>query len=493
MIFIFFLIRFGFSIEINPQMGFAKSTHQQKLIILNGHFPVPYKLTFENRLINASELTVIGNDLVKCTGTQSQELIAVVNQRLKSSFREVFEPLQMDLVAKERNGRGVILTAATSLGLAAGQHLITKAIDYLFESRRTKTETSVSDLAAKLKVIKHDLDLSALEMCALGSQVLTERINRISTELISNTETQIKREIQALYFGDLDRKYSMAACLALNMNASKLDCLRVLRYKKLDFEVTKIDVNDDSANVYITIQTPIISETLVGFRYFNVGVPKVVNGKNYIAKGKLPDFVTPTNNYRFLNEPSHNVIAQQSLLSNPEIDSDCYVNATGTDNICDATTIIISSDYLIESVDGHTILINFVPCSFTSMNDLDLPTFLEKGVQIIKLERGFLTCGNTRLTFDHISLHHRKKVSYSNYTTNFNLIDSKIFKDLKIQNIFDDDHIFEQVVVAPMISFRVFLIILFSIILIVSIVGLVLFKNKLLSLYREIRRPSVVF
>ena len=474
-------------------MGFAKSTHQTKLIVLNGHFPVPYKLTFENRLINASELTVIGNDIVKCTGTQTHELIAVVNQRLTSSFREVFEPLQMDLVAKERNGRGVILTAATSFGLAAGQHLITKAIDYLFESRRPKIETSVSDLAAKLKVIKHDLDLSALEMCALGSQVLTERINRISSELIASTETQIKNEIQALYFGELDRQHGMAACLALNMNANKLDCLKVLRYRKFDFEVTKIDVMDDSANVYITIQTPIISENLVGFKYFNVGVPRSINGRNYIAKGKLPDFVTPSNSYKFLKQPSHNVIAQQHLLSNPEIDDDCYVNSTGTDNICDATASVLSSNYLIVNVDGHTVLLNFVSCSFTPMNDLDLPIFLEIGVHIIKLERGFLTCGNTRLTFDHISLHYRRKISYSNFTTDFNLVDSKIFKDLKVENIFDNDHIFEQVTVAPMMSFRVFLILLFAIFLIVSVVGLFAFKNKMVSLYRDIRRPSVVF
>ena len=47
-----------------------------------------------------------------------------------------------------------------------------------------------------MKIIKNDLELSAIELCALGSHVLEERINRIASELMINAENQIKNEIR---------------------------------------------------------------------------------------------------------------------------------------------------------------------------------------------------------------------------------------------------------------------------------------------------------
>ena len=481
------------ALELNAQMGFAKTTHHQKLIVTNGHFPVPFALKFNNQLINATEMTRIGNEIVKCPETKANDLIEMVNEKLMTSFREAFEPLEMDLMAKERGSRGIVMSAAINLGLAAGQKLISKAIDYLFDSRRMKTETSVKDLVANLKVIKHDLELSALEMCALGSKVLDEKINRIASELMLRTEREIKSEIQALYFGVLDKKYGMAACLALNMNAKKIDCLKLLRNRAFDFDIISIDVMDDSATVHISIQTPIISRILIGFRYYNVGVPKIISGKNSIVKGLLPDFVTPTSSFHFNIEPLHNVIAERNLLANPIIDEDCFRNVSETDRICDAMTYVVTSEYLLENVDGHTVLLNFIPCSFTPITDVDTPVFLEKGLHVIQLEQGFLSCGNNRLTFDHVSLYHRKKITYTNFEREFNFVDQNIFKDLSNMNILDDDHVFEQVSLLPSLSFRIFLIIVSSILLLILLIGLFVLRIKIISWYRAIQRPALVY
>ena len=490
---IIFIINAYTAIELNSHMGFAKSTHKQKLIVTNGHFPVPFELVFENQLINIDDVTKIGNSMVKCPETKAEDLIIAVNEKLTEAFITAFEPLLLDLQVKDRKERGILVSAATAIGVAAGQHLVAKAIDYLFDSRRKKSETLVSDLEAKLRIIRNDLDLSAIEMCALGTHVLEERINRIATELMLNAETQIKNEIQALYFGHLDNKYGMAACLALNMNARKIDCLKLLRYKKFEFEISKIEVSDDTARIHISILVPIIARELVGFYYYNVGVPQILDNEKVIVKGTIPDFVTPTQSFTFKTNPLHNVIAEQDILSNPNIDLDCYMNATGSDNICDAHIMQTQSDYLLETVDGYTILINFIPCSFTRAEDLDLPTFIEEGLHIVKLERGFLTCGNHRLTFDHVSIHFRKHVSYLNYTTNFNYVDEKVFANLYNKNVFDSDHVFSQVSVVPFISFRVLLIII-SIVFFLSLCLIVLkFKSQIRNIYTNIQRPALVY
>ena len=474
-------------------MGYVKSTHKQKLLVINGHFPVPFELVFENQLINIDDVTRIGNSMVKCPETKAEELIVAVNEKLTESFIEAFEPLRLDLQVKERNERGVLITAATAIGIAAGQQIVAKAVDYLFDFKRKKTETSVSDLEAKMKIIKNDLELSAIELCALGSHVLEERINRIATELMLNAETQIKNDIQALYFGQLDNKFGMAACLALNKNARKIDCLKLLRYKKFEFGISKIEVSDDMARIHIAILVPIISRELVGFRYYNVGVPKIVDDKKVIVKGTIPDFVTPTRSFAFKSSPLHNVIAEHDILSNPSIDSDCYLNSTDSDSICDAHIMSTTSDYLIETVEGYTILSNFIPCSFTAAKDLDLPTFIEEGLHIVKLERGFLTCGTQRLTFDHMAIHFRKHLSYNNYTTNFNYIDESVFTRLHNTNVLDSDHIFSQVSVTPFLSFRTLLIILCIAFFLSSCLVILKFKQQIHKAYRNIRRPALVY
>ena len=490
---IIFVFNICVAIELNSNIGFVKSTSKQKLLVTNGNFPVPFELVFENQLINIDDVTKIGNSMVKCPETKSEDLIVAVNEKLTEAFVTAFEPLRLDLQVKDRAERGILVSAATAIGIAAGQQLVAKAVDYLFDSRRKKTESSVSDLEAKLKIIKNDLDLSAIEICALGSHVLEERINRIASELMINVENQIKNEIQALYFGRLDNKYGMAACLALNINARKIDCLKLLRKKQFDFEISKIEVADDIARIHISISVPIIARELVGFRYYNVGVPKILDNKKVIVKGTIPDFVTPTQFFAFRSNPLHNVIAEHDILSNPSIDLDCYMNSTEYDNVCDAHIMQTSSDYLIETVEGYTVLTNFIPCSFTKAEDLDLPMFIDEGVHILKLERGFLTCGNHRLTFDHVSIHLRKHVSYSNYTTNFNYIDANVFSKLHNKNLLDSDHVFSQVAVAPFLSFRLLLIVLCIVLILSSCLIVLKFKQQIRRMYKNIQRPALVY
>ena len=480
------------AIELNSKMGFAKSTYKQKLLVTNGHFPVPFELVFENQLIDI-DVTKIGNSMVKCPESKADELIVAVNEKLTESFIEAFEPLRLDLQVKERNERGVLVSAATAIGIAAGQQLVAKAVDYLFDLKRKKTETSVADLEAKMKIIKNDLELSAIELCALGSHVLEERINRIASELMINAENQIKNEIQALYFGQLDNKFGMAACLALNMNARKIDCLQLLKHKKFEFDISKIEVSDDMARIHIAILVPIISRELVGFRYYNLGVPKIVDEKNVIVKGTIPDFVTPTQSFAFKTNPLHNVIAERDILSNPSIDLDCYMNSTDSDDMCDAYITQTQSDYLIENVEGYTVMTNFVPCSFTRATDLDLPSFIGTGLHIVKFERGFLTCGTHRVTFDHIAIHFRKHVSYSNYTSNFNYIDQNIFQKLHNTNVLDSDHVFSQVAVTSFLSFRVLLIILCIAFILSSLLLVFKFKKELQRAYSNMQRPALVY
>ena len=481
------------SLEINEKMGFGKSHTREKLLITNGQFPVPFTLHFENKLIDPVDATEIGNIAVKCPFKTPMEIIDQLNENLVEKFVSAFQNPEMDQKIRNRGERGVLATAGLTIGLAAAEKLIGKGIDYLFDSKRRKSEQVVNELKDNLYTIKNQLELSSLELCALGQNVLQEKINRISLELSLDIENQIKSELQNLYFGKLNNKFQLDACLALNKQASQLDCLNILRACEFDFKIIAVEVYDDHASIQLQIMTPILSKILIGFNYHNFGVPKQVNNKNVLIKGSIPDFVSENAFYKFRTVPKYGVISQQDILSDTNFDLDCFKNTSDSDHLCDAIISDMSANFLIETIQGESFLVNFIQCSYTLMNKFDDPIFLEPGVHHIKLEFGFLTCGQERLEFNHVAIHLRSRVSYNNYSIPFNYIDRNTFQNIYNRNIFDHDHVLEQVDVLPNISFRIIIIFTLFVILIVIVILLYAFYKQSIRIKQQLIRPALIY
>ena len=491
---IFFLIlQICCSLELNSEMGFAKSEHKEKLLITNGVFPVEFNLKFTNQLINSEEatkLSKIGD--MECNGLKIDKLINEINVQISDTFYSAFEPLVVDLKAKERTGRGIMVAAGIQLGLSVAEKLIGKSIDFLFDFRKRTTEHAVMDLQASLHTIRNDLKLSAVELCTLGKTVLEEKINRIAMELSLSIESQIKSEIQKLYFGELNNKYKLSACLALNEDASKYDCLKIIRSNDFTFKVIAIDILNEEAIIQLQILTPILSKIVIGHRIFNIGIPVIENENNFLVKGLIPDFITSQNELKFNTKLKFQVIEENFVMSKPKIDRDCFENNTHSDNMCDATIERTTANYIIKHINGYTILINFIQCSYTERDAIDEPKFLNMGTHIVQFNYGFLTCGEERLSFNHKSIHLRKHVAYSNYKIEFNFVEKELFNAYN-KNILDQDHILSQVSVIPHISLRVIIICILILLVIFTATIFVLFYLKVKKIHRSISPPALVY
>ena len=482
------------TLEMNSDMGFAKSVQKEKLIVVNGVYPVEFNLQFENQLLEISEvtkMTKIGD--FECSKFKVKDLLEKVNFQLSQSFTKSFEPLIMDIKSKERSERGIAAAIGMQLGVAVADKLVGKAIDFLFDSRRRKTEHAVSELRASLQTIKNDLEMSALELCTLGKNILEEKINRIASELSFSIESQIKSEIQKLYFGELDNKYKLSACLALNEQASKYDCLKIIRSKDFEFNILEIDLQNENASIQIQILTPILSKVIIGHTIFNFGTPKIENDRHFLVKGLLPNFITTQNEYSFLKQPKHQVIEEHLLVSSPKIDHDCFKNITDSDHMCDAIVEVTSAKYMIKHINGYTILINFVECSFTHMNVIDEPKFLNIGTHMVSFDLGFLTCGKERLAFSQNSISYRKHISYSNYKTEFNFIERDMFLNVYNKNILDEDHVLSQVSIFPNITLRLLLITIVSMLALIGFIFLFCFYTRVKKIYRNNLPPALVY
>ena len=494
MIYYFFFVLSSYALEINTKMGFAKTESKEKILITNGVFPVEFNLQFENELIDVSEATQMAKvGDWQCTDFNAIEFINEVNAQLSEKFLQLFEPLALDLQSKDRSGRGVLATAAIGAGITLAEKLLGKAVDYLFDSRSRKTEHTVNELKASLYTIKNELNLSSLELCALGQQVLAEKINRIALDLSLSMENQIRNEIQKLYFGKLDGKYKLSACLALNEHATKFECLKVIRNNEFTFHILSIKNAQDTASIQLQVLTPILSRSIIGHRIFNLGVPMVENGQHILIKSSLPQFVTIKNEFKFKSEPKHNIIEESLLISNPAVDHDCLRNTTEGDGICNAFTETVSANYLIKYVYGYTILINFIPCSYTDLKIIDEPKFLSIGTHTVKFDLGFLTCGEERISFGHTSIHLRKHISYNNHETKFNFVEQNLFKNIKNKNLMDEDHILQQISVFPYISLRIIIIIVIAIIFLFSVSVLICFYKRANILLRRHAPPALVY
>ena len=399
----------------------------------------------------------------------------------------------MDLKSKGRSGRGIIATAAIGAGVTLAEKLLGKAVDYLFDSRSRKTEHSVSELKASLHTINNKLHLSSIELCTLGRQFLEEKINRIVLELSFSMENQIRNEIQNLYFGNLDSNYKLSACLELNEHASKYDCLNIIRKSEFAFNILAIEHENDLANIQLQILTPILSKTIIGHRLFNLGVPLVQDDKFMLIKGSIPNFISVKDEYIFKTEPEYNVIEENLIILNPPVDYDCFKNYTDGDKICDATTEITSSSFIIKHIQGHTILINFIQCSFTSLNKIEEPIFFAIGTHIVKVDLGFLTCGQERISFGHKSIQFRKHVSLNTYEIKFNYKEVDMFKNIHHQNILDDDHILEQISVFPYISLRFIIITVIAFLILTALIACFCFYKRTKALFRRHAPPALVY
>ena len=469
-------------------------SQKEKFLITNGVFPIEFNLQFENKLIDITEaihVSKIGD--WECKEIEIRKLIAEVNSQISDSFRMAFEPLVIDLKSKDRSERGVLAAAGVQLGLAVADKLVGKAVDFLFDSRRKKTEYAVTELQASLHTIQNDFKLSALELCTFGKKLLQEKINRIALELSLSIENQIKNEIQKLYFGELNNKYKLSACLALNEHASKYDCLKIIRSNEFLFNILEIDLESEKANIQLQILTPILSKIIFGQRIFNLGIPMIHENTNILVKGLIPDFLTSKTEYTFLQRPAHQVIDESLLVSNPKIDRDCLVNTTDSDQKCDALVEVTTAKYLIKHIKGYTVLINFIECSYTNLDTLDEPQFLSVGTHIVTFDLGFLTCAEERLSFSHKSLHYRKHISYSNYKTEFNLIERDMFLNTHNKNILDEDHVLEQLSIFPSISLRDIIIVILLCFIICVIVSTLCFYNKIKNLYQRCMPPALVY
>ena len=489
-----FLTYMAYALEINTGMGFAKTSEKERLLVVNGVYPVEFNLQFKNQLINfeeASKITKLGD--WDCTDFDPAKLIKKLNAKLSEKFLNMFEPLELDLQAKQRSQRGVVATALVGAGITLADKLIGKAVDYLFDSQNRKTEHTVRELKASLYTIKHELKLSSIELCSFGRQVLTEKINRIGFELSLSMENQIKNEIQDLYFGNLDNKFKLSACKALNEHASQFDCLKIVKSRDFVFHVLSINVEKDIAIIQIQILTPILSKTIVGHRVFNFGVPRIIDNCHAIVKGSIPDFITFEKEFKFKSKPINNIIDEHLLSSNPKIDIDCFKNNTEGDQKCDALVEFTSANFIIEHVRGHTILINFISCSFTALNTIDEPLFFEMGTHKVKFDLGFLTCGEDRISFGHSSFNFRKHISYESYSVEFNLKESNEIENTINQNIFDPDHLLEDVSIFPKVSLRLILIGIFSIIMICSLIGCFCFYKQIKIFSRRHAPPALVY
>ena len=492
--FLFVFFQLSYPIEINSDMGFAKNNQKEKILVTNGVFPVEFNLQFKNKLIDINEATQVSKiGDWECNNFKIREFIEKINFQITEAFESAFEPLVMDLKSKDRKERGALAAAGIHMGMAVADKLIGKAVDFLFDSRRRKMEHTVTELQASLHTIKNDLKLSALELCTFGKNLLEEKINRIALELSMSIENQIKREIQKLYFGELDNKYKLSACLALNNDASKYDCLKLIRSKNFVFNILAIDRQNDQASIQLQILTPILSKTILGHRIFNLGIPMTQDKNNFLVKGLMPDFITAQNEYTFDKPPVYQVIEQSLLISSPKIDRDCFLNTTDSDKKCDAIVTPTTANYLIEHINGYTILINFVECSYTKMNSIDEPQFLNVGTHLVTFDLGFLTCAEERISFGHNSIHFRKHVSYSDYKTEFNFVEKDLFLNMYNKNIIDNDHLLSQVPIFPYVSFRIVIIILLIVLLIVLIVLIAYCYKKMQFVYKNNLPPALVY
>ena len=475
-------------------MGYAKSTHREKLLIVNGVFPVEFNLQFSNQLIDTSEATKISKiGDFQCTDFDPKKLIEKINRQLSETFSRAFEPLVLDIKSKERSERGIAAAVGMQLGMAVADKLLGKAVDFLFDSRRVKTEHAVRELSASLHTVKNNLKMSALELCTLSRKFLEEKLNRMALELSISMENEIKNEIQKLYFGELDNKYKLDACLALNEEASKYDCLKIIRSKDFDFNILAIDLQGDEASIQLQILTPILSKIIIGHRIFNLGVPKIEDDKHFLVKGLLPDFITTQNEYSFLTEPKHQIIEEHLLVTNPKIDQDCFLNITDSDHECNALVDVKTVNYIIKHIHGYTILINFIDCSFTKLNVIDEPIFLNIGTHIVTFDLGFLTCGQERISFSQNSINYRKHISYSNYKTEFNYIERDMFLNTYNKNILDEDHLLSQVSIFPHISLRVIIIGIIIILTITCFILVICFYKRLNAIYNKCLPPALVY
>ena len=474
-----------FTLEKN--LGVIKDTYVASKLVTSGPYSLSYNLRFMNQLIDSREIVPeVSHRVTGCNGTELVETVSKINVDLQKSFKEIFMDLGTEY-QKSRENRGVpAVVLAGAVPVVA--HAATKVVDWIFDRSKAKKENQFrKELEKEQKLLKQRIIESTVELCAIREDARHQRLIKIGQELLKNLKTDIRAQLGKLISGILPNEHKVRACLAVNKKLSSFDCVRLVKFTDVEFEIEEIAyLMENEGLVRLTVRIPLVLEVLKGNKIFSVGVPRTVNGQNWLMRPLVPDFLSLENVAYKFHGPQNFHIRIQDLERNAIFDPDCVAReSTGRDGSCDVVGTRIYSDFIIEEIQGMNFLVNFVPCSQIGCDSKTLATNFEPGIHEISLQRTILQCDSVRLDLCHEPVVETEKVSHSNYSAYLNIKQPRA-NSLE-QPIWDVDNSLENIHVGPGLSLRVCLIIIMSTTLLTIIIGGIFFYKR----FKRFTRPKI--
>ena len=445
----------NFSIEMNRELGYARDLTPKSVFVVGSHSIVSYSIRYENSLIGEEIVENISQTLIACPVDDINDEIALLNDRLTEKFTEIFSNLHEEVIKSRRN-RGIGAVVAGKIALEVAKPLIGKTagrlIDWFFGNEPEEVNVR-QEIERSQALTKKWLRESTVELCSMTANMRRDKLSGIAFELLKNLESELLESLVDIASGQLAKRHGIHACQQLNNELNSAECMIVIRENPINYQIKDIElVGDNEGVLSLELEIPNVVDQYRGYELYQIGVPRQINGENWLLKPRVPSMKLLSGKYVTFHTQVQNTVPLSMVESEPNFDTDCLEQSPSSDNNCDVLPERIYSNLFMRRVREVQLMANFVECHQSKCDKNRHSNNFKPGLQVVVLSGSTLTCGSIHIDQCAEPVISISDVVYNNYTRPLNLI-HPIPKILPLP-LTDADHILEQVQVYPGISIR---------------------------------------
>ena len=447
-----------FSLEVNQELGYARDLIPKSVFVIGSTSRVNYSIRYSNSLIGEEIVENISHTLIACPVEDINSEIERLNDRLSEKFQSIFKNLHEE-VSKNRHNRGVGAVIAGKLAMEVAAPLVGKAtgkiIDWFFGNKNEKEINVRQEIERSQALTKKWLRESTVELCSMTENMRRDKLTSIAFELLKKLEFELLESLVDIASGQLAQRHGVHACQQLNSELNSAECMLIIRENPISYQIENIElVGDNEGLLSLQLEIPLVVDTIRGFELYKIGVPKIINGQNWLLKPVIPDMKTVSGNFvSFHSQTKVQYTVPLSLVEfDPKFDADCFESSTSVDNECDVLPERVFSDVVMQRTREVQLIATFVDCHQSQCSKNRHSITLTPGLQSVVLSGTTLTCGSMHVNQCSEPSVVVSDVIYNNYTRPLNLI-HPIPRILPLP-LTDSDHILEQVTIYPGFSLR---------------------------------------
>lgn len=419
----------------DTQRGLLIDNTPRPFSILNGVNIVTYDIVIRAEEIQFEISDTFSTSRVtrQCDHASSMNAsISNANTEMTKFVTDQLKALEVDNRVKARNDRSFAVAIGTAAATAVISNLSSRLVDRLFTSKNTaKLEGRINSLTHDLELKNAQIKANSMELCLLTHSLFEEKLEAYVDEFKREINSQVNELIEMILRDELTYANELEMCQTINPGFNSALCAVIVKNMSFRPRLVKITHNESGGVITLELLVPLVTETHSVYPIYPIGVP-VFDGANQILLTPIVPKYLSVDNITFDGDLKDGLGLAGEYIQGQKADFNCLGDTSG----CDVDSKVVADPFVIQVIDGHTIITTWTKCRFEyTLDGRKQFQQLDVGSHQLVHTIGQLHCGAHSVSLFPSSLKGKLEVTKSK--PNFDLVSGVLEHQI---SIFDTDH-----------------------------------------------------